>query len=169
MTTTLQNVFNRILDRLEFKFFSPYKRKYYALLIRALQFWKMPDYIMDYREAVEFAKHEIKDSHKRIENNERTIERLIEALVDEYCKDSETETEAYREVYQLAYEDELFYDWVKKLPDQYRTKKESDDIFDDQLDAYITSDPIGDADNIQMMNYSLSQLKKGGVYENANR
>ena len=169
MTTTLQNVFNRILDRLEFKFFSPYKRKYYALLIKALQFWKMPDYIMDYREAVEFAKHEIKDSHKRIENNERTIERLIEALVDEYCKDSETETEAYREVYQLAYEDELFDDWVKKLPDQYRTKKESDDIFDDALAAYITSDPIGDADNIQMMNYSLSQLKKGGVYENANR
>ena len=169
MTTPLQNVFNRILDRLEFKFFSPYKRKYYALLIKALQFWKMPDYIMDYREAVEFAKHEIKDSHKRIENNERTIERLIEALVDEYCKDSETETEAYREVYQLAYEDELFDDWVKKLPDQYRTKKESDDIFDDALDAYITSDPIGDADNIQMMNYSLSQLKKGGVYENANR
>ena len=66
MTTTLQNVFNRILDRLEFKFFSPYKRKYYALLIKALQFWKMPDYIMDYREAVEFAKHELKDSHNRI-------------------------------------------------------------------------------------------------------
>jgi len=33
------------------------------------------------------------------------------------------------------------------------------------LDAFVTHDPIGDAGYQELMDFDLSQLKKGGIYE----
>ena len=49
--TTLRNIITKIKERLEYKYYSGYKRKYYTLLIRALKVWKMPDYIMNFMNA----------------------------------------------------------------------------------------------------------------------
>ena len=39
------------------------------------------------------------------------------------------------------------------------------EVFDEDLDAYLTRAPIGDASNTEVMNWELSELKKGGLYE----
>ena len=158
--TTLRNVFNRIHDYLRYKLYSAYKRKYYSLF---LKLWKLPKYIMSYQSAVMFAEYEIKDSHKRIEKQEYIIERLIEQLIIEFTDQlGMSEKEAYREAYQLAYE----YDtWINHIPSKYLTEEEAEDKFERDLDNHVTYDPIADASCTQMMDYELSQLKKGGVYE----
>jgi len=159
----IRNLINKIKERLEYKFYSTYKRKYYTLLIRALKVWKMPDYIMNFQGAVQLAKYEIRDLNDRLKNKEAIIERLIERLVDEYAEQKYSEKEAHREAYEYAYLDDE--QWYRHLPHKYQTEKEADQIFDDDLDAHITRDPIGDASNTEVMNWELSELKKGGLYE----
>ena len=158
----IRNLINKIKERLEYKFYSTYKRKYYTLLIRALKVWKMPDYIMNFQGAVQLAKYEIKDLNDRLYEKEAIIERLIESLVCEYAE-KYSEKEAYREAYEYAYKHDD--QWYRNLPNKYQTEKEADQIFDEDLDNYLTRDPIGDAGNIEVMNWELSELKKGGLYE----
>ena len=160
--TTLRNLITKIKERLEYKYYSGYKRKYYTLLIRALKVWKMPDYIMNFQGAVQLAKYEIKDLNDRLYEKEAIIERLIESLVCEYAE-KYSEKEAYREAYEYAYKHDD--QWYRNLPNKYQTEKEADQIFDDDLDAHITRDPIADASNTEIMNWELSELKKGGLYE----
>jgi len=160
--TTLRNIITKIKERLEYKYYSGYKRKYYTLLIRALKVWKMPDYIMNFQGAVQLAKYEIRDLNDRLKNKEAIIERLIERLVDEYAE-KYSEKEAHREAYEFAYRDDD--QWYRHLPNKFQTEKEADEIFDEDLDNYLTRDPIGDASNTEVMNWELSELKKGGLYE----
>ncbi len=162
MITTLRNLITKIKERLEYKYHSGYKRKYNAILIRSLKFWKMPHYILNYMTAVHVAKHEIKDLNDRLYDKEAIIERLIESLVCEYAE-KYSEKEAYREAYEYAYKHDD--QWYRNLPNKYQTEKEADQIFDEDLDNYLTRDPIGDAGNIEVMNWELSELKKGGLYE----
>ena len=131
------------------------------------KFWKIPTYISNFNNAVDFAKDEIKHLNNEIGNKEYLIERLIERLVDEYVDQQMSEEEAHREAYKFAYRGDD--EWYRYLPSKFQTEKEEDEIFDNDLDAYLTRDPIGDATNEQMMNYELCQLKEGGIYENANR
>ncbi|MHA2182506.1 MAG: hypothetical protein ACXAAH_13885 [Promethearchaeota archaeon] len=154
---------NKIKESLNLKFFSPYKRKYYTLLVKTLRFWKIPDYILSYEEAVDFAKYEIKDLRRELEYKEDLLDRVIQRLVDEFLYQDMSLKEAHREAYELAYADED--KWYRHLPKQYQTEKEQEKIFDDDLDAHITHDPIANASCYQHMEYELNHLKKGGVYE----
>lgn len=154
---------NKIKESLNLKFFSPYKRKYYALLVKTLRFWKIPDYILSYEEAVGFAKYEIKDLRRELEYKEDLLDRVIQRLVDEFLYQDMSLEEAHREAYELAYADED--KWYRHLPKQYQTEEEQEKIFDDDLDAYIPHDPIANASCHQHMEYELNHLKKGGVYE----
>jgi len=158
----IRNLINKIKERLEYKFYSTYKRKYYTILIRALKVWKMPDYIMNYQTAIQLAKYEISDLNDRLYKREAIIERLIERLVDEYSE-KYSEKEAHREAYEFAYRHDD--QWYRHLPNKFQTEKEADEIFDEDLDNYLTRDPIGDASNTEVMNWELSELKKGGLYE----
>ena len=126
-----------------------------------IKFWKIPTYIEDYNDAVNFAKCEIKDLRKVIERKEDQVEYLIETLATEYIDQQMSEDEAYREVYQMTYYD----NWENRIPSKYLTDKEAEDKFDRDLDAHITHDPIGDAGYQELMDYELYRLKKGGVYE----
>ena len=159
MTTTIRNVFNRILG-LKYRFFSPYKKKYYSLF---LKFWKLPGFILSYEDAVGFAKYEIKDLRRELEYKEDLLDRVVQRLVDELLDQDMSLEEAHREAYEFAYgqEDE----WYRHLPKQYQTKEEQEKIFDKDLDAYVTHDPLADASCYQHMEYELDELKKGGVYE----
>jgi hypothetical protein len=154
---------NKIKESLNLKFFSPYKRKYYTLLVKTLRFWKIPDYILSYEEAVDFAKYEIKDLRRELEYKEDLLDRVIQRLVDEFLYQDMSLKEAHREAYELAYAEED--KWYRHLPKQYQTEEEQEKIFDDDLDAHITHDPIANASCYQHMEYELNHLKKGGVYE----
>ena len=83
-------------------------------------------------------------------------------LVHEYAE-KYSEKEAHREAYEFAYRHDD--QWYRHLPNKFQTEKEADQIFDEDLDNYLTRDPIGDAGNIEVMNWELSELKKGGLYE----
>jgi len=154
---------NKIKESLNLKFFSPYKRKYYALLVKTLRFWKIPDYILSYESAVEYAQYEIKDLRRELEYKEDLLDRVIQRLVDEFLYQDMSLKEAHREAYELAYAEED--KWYRHLPKQYQTEEEQEKIFDDDLDAHITHDPIANASCYQHMEYELNHLKKGGVYE----
>jgi len=130
-----------------------------------LTFWKLPSAIAAFNNAVMFAKYEIKDLQAEIKNRDHQIEELIEHLVDEFADQQMTEEEANREAYKLVYYDR----WQNHIPIKYLTEEEAEDKFDRDLDAHVTYDPIADATYHQMMDYELCQLKKGGIYENANR
>ena len=159
MTTTIRNVFNRILG-LKYKFFSPYKKKCYSLF---LKFWKLPEFILSYESAVDFAKYEIKDLRRELEYKEDLLDRVVQRLVDELLDQDMSLEEAHREAYEFAYRHDD--QWYRHLPNKFQTEKEADEIFDEDLDNYLTRDPIGDAGNIEVMNWELSELKKGGLYE----
>jgi len=126
-----------------------------------LTFWKLPRAIEGFNNAVDYAKHEIKDLHEVIERKEDQVDTLIVALIEEYTRNQMSTREAHREVYQMTYYDK----WVDHIPSGCLTEEEAEDKFDRDLDRHITSDPIGDASYHEMMNYELCQLKKGGVYE----
>ena len=126
-----------------------------------LTFWKLPRAIEGFNNAVDYAKHEIKDLHEVIERKEDQVDTLIVALIEEYTRNQMSTREAHREVYQMT-----FYDnWENHIPSKYLTEREAEDKFDRDLDAFVTHDPIGDAGNIEVMNWELSELKKGGMYE----
>ena len=126
-----------------------------------LKFWKIPEYIYYFNSAVDFAKHEIEDLREVIHCKENQVDTLIETLATAYIDQQMSEEEAYREVYQMT-----FYDnWENHIPSKYLTEREAEDKFDRDLDAFVTHDPIGDAGNIEVMNWELSELKKGGMYE----
>ena len=128
-----------------------------------LTFWKLPRAIQGFNSAVNFAKHEIEDLREVIERKDDQVDTLIVALIEEYTRNQMSPEEAHREAYQMAFygEDQ----WYRHLPNKYQTEKEMDQIFDDDLDAYLTRDPIGDAGYQELMNFEISQLKKGGIYE----
>ena len=127
------------------------------------KFWKLPAYIDNFSSAVGFAKLEIEDLREVIKRKDDQVDTLIVALIEEYTRNQMSPEEAHREAYQMAFyhEDQ----WYRHLPNKYQTEKEIDQIFDDDLDAYLTRDPIGDAGYQELMNFELSQLKKGGIYE----
>ena len=125
------------------------------------KFWKIPTYIENFNDAVNFAKHEIKDLREIIERKDDQVDTLIEALVEEYTSNQMTPEEAHREVYQMTYYD----NWVNRIPSQYLTEEEAEDKFDRQLDSYVTADPIANMGYQELMDYEISQLKKGGIYE----
>jgi hypothetical protein len=154
---------NKIKESLNLKFFSPYKRKYYTLLVKTLRFWKIPSYILSYESAVEYAQYEIKDLRRELEYKEDLLDRVIQRLVDEFLDQDMSLEEAHREAYEFAYADED--EWYRHLPNKYQTEEEKEKIFDDDLDAYVTRDPIANASCYQHMEYELNHLKKGGVYE----
>jgi len=161
------NVFNN--DKISFRhalwsFYCRSKRR--VAIIKSwsifFKFWKIPTYISNFNNAVEFAEHEIKELREVIEHKDYLIEEvLIDALIEGYMHNQMPIDEAYRDVYKLAYYDK----WVDRIPSKYLTDKEAEDKFDRDLDRHILSDPIGDASYREMMNYELCQLKKGGVYE----
>ena len=125
------------------------------------KFWKIPTYIDNFNDAVNFAKHEIKDLREIIERKDDQVDTLIEALVEEYTSNQMTPEEAHREVYQMTYYD----NWVNRIPSQYLTEQEAEDKFDRQLDNYVTADPIANMGYQELMDFEISQLKKGGIYE----
>ena len=125
------------------------------------KFWKIPTYIDNFNDAVNFAKHEIKDLREVIERKDNQVDTLIEALIEEYTRNQMTPEEAHREVYQMTYYDK----WVNRIPSEYLTEKEAEDKFDRDLDNYLTHDPIADMGYQELMDFEISQLKKGGIYE----
>ena len=125
------------------------------------KFWKIPTYIDNFNDAVNFAKHEIKDLREVIERKDDQVDTLIKALIDEYTRNQMSPIEAFREVYQMTYYDK----WVNRIPSQYLTEKEAEDKFDRDLDNYVTADPIANAGYQELMDYELYELKKGGIYE----
>ena len=126
-----------------------------------LTFWKLPRAIQGFNSAVNFAKHEIKDLREVIERKDDQVDTLIAALIEEYTRNQMSPKEAHREVYQMTYYDK----WVNRIPSQYLTEKEADDKFDRDLDNYVTADPIANMGYQELMDYEISQLKKGGIYE----
>ena len=125
------------------------------------KFWKIPTYIDNFNDAVNFAKCEIKDLREVIERKDNQVDTLIEALIEEYTRNQMTPEEAHREVYQMTYYDK----WVNRIPSEYLTEKEAEDKFDRDLDNYVTADPIANAGYQELMDYELYELKKGGIYE----
>ena len=126
-----------------------------------LTFWKLPRAIEGFNNAVDYAKHEIKDLHEVIERKDDQVDTLIAALIEEYTRNQMSAEEAHREVYQMTYYDK----WVNRIPSKYLTEKEAEDKFDRDLDNYVTADPIANAGYQELMDYELYELKKGGIYE----
>ena len=162
------NVFNN--DKISFRhalwsFYCRSKRR--VAIIKSwsifFKFWKIPTHIANFNNAVDFAKHEIKELREVIEDKDYLIEKLIEQLIIEYTNHlGMSEEEAYREAHQRAYE---FDSWIDHIPSKYLTEDEAEGKFDRDLDNHVTYDPIANASYTQMMDYELCQLKKGGIYE----
>jgi hypothetical protein len=97
------------------------------------KFWKIPTYIDNFNDAVNFAKHEIKDLREVIERKEDQVDTLIEGINTEYTRNQMSPEEAHREVYQMTYYDK----WENRIPSKYLTEKEAEDKFDRDLDNYL--------------------------------
>ena len=126
-----------------------------------LKFWHIPFDLERYDYAVNYADHQIDDMSDAIKRRDKTIENLANELASEYQYGQQmSEEESYREAYRFAYEEE----WQEYIPEKYLTKKEQDDKFDRELDAYVTYDPIAEQTYYDLMRYELNTLK-GGLYE----
>ena len=89
-----------------------------------LTFWKLPRAIEGFNNAVDYAKHEIKDLHEVIERKEDQVDTLIVALIEEYTRNQMSTREAHREVYQMTYYDK----WVDHIPSGCLTEEEAVEI-----------------------------------------
>ena len=165
-TWLYNNVFNN--EKISFRhalcsFWWSFKRRVRIIKSWSIffKFWKIPTYIDNFNDAVNFAKHEIKDLREVIERKDNQVDTLIEALIEEDTRNQMTPEEAHREVYQMTYYDK----WVNRIPSEYLTEKEAEDKFDRDLDNYVTADPIANAGYQELMDYELYELKKGGIYE----
>jgi hypothetical protein len=124
-----------------------------------LKFWHIPFDMERLTLAAHYADKELDDCFESIHSKDETIKNLTNELASEYIWFKKmSEEEAYREAYQSTYGEE---EWQSYIPSKYLTKREADDKFDRDLDAFVTRDPIGDSTYYDLMRYELNSVKRG--------
>jgi predicted HTH domain antitoxin len=125
------------------------------------KFWKIPTYIDSFNSAVEFAELEIKELRDQIEDRDIQIELCIDILVEQLTDKQLSEIDATREAYELIYPDT----WKDRIDYKYLTDREAHKRFDRDYENHRDAiSPYNDSYH-DLMDYEISQLKKGGIYE----
>ena len=115
-----------------------------------------------YEDVIKSAEEHFKELHNVIDSLEAKLKTSIHYLSDNIGTD---ESSGNRRAYQLVYGD----DWLDHCPGEYLTREEDEEWFDNQHDRYICSgDPISNANNRDIMEWQLQEIKKGVQNEKSN-